>query len=33
MDVPMECQIVLSNDTIGQWYEHALFDSLSLVNP
>lgn len=33
MDVPMECQIVLSNDTVGQWYEHALFDSLSLVSP
>lgn len=33
MDVPMECQIVLSNATVGQWYEHALFDSLSLVSP
>lgn len=33
MDVPIECRIVLSNATVGQWYEHALFDSLSLVSP
>lgn len=33
MDVPMECQIVLSNATIGEWHEYALFDSLSLVSP
>lgn len=33
MDVPIDCQIVLSNAAVGQWYEHALFDSLSLVSP
>lgn len=33
MDVPIDCRIVLSNVTVGQWYEHALFDSLSLVSP
>lgn len=33
MDVPMECRIVLSNATIGEWHEYALFDSLSLVSP
>lgn len=33
MDVPMECRIVLSNATVGEWHEYALFDSLSLVSP
>lgn len=33
MDVPIECRIVLSNATVGQWYEHAFFDTLSLVSP
>lgn len=34
-DVPMECQIVLSNGVIGNssWYYSAHFDSLSLVSP
>lgn len=34
-DVPMECQIVLSNGVIGDstWYYSAHFDALSLVNP
>ena len=33
IDLPMECQIVLSNATVGQWYVGVLFDSLSLVSP
>lgn len=33
-DVPMECQIVLSNEIQGNvWWRHADFDSLSLVMP
>lgn len=33
-DVPMECQIVLSNETHdGVWWRRADFDSLSLVMP
>lgn len=33
-DVPMECQIVLSNKTTGgDWHNLAYFDSLSLVSP
>nr|DAO91705.1 MAG TPA: ENDO-1,4-BETA-XYLANASE Y [Caudoviricetes sp.] len=32
--VPMECQIVLSNKTVGgDWHSLAYFDSLSLVSP
>jgi hypothetical protein len=33
MDAPIDCRIVSSNATVGQWYEHAPFDSLSLVSP
>lgn len=33
MDVPTECQIVLSNDTVGDAYRRIGFDSLSLVSP
>ena len=33
-DVPMECQIVLSNELINNvWWRRADFDSLSLVMP
>jgi hypothetical protein len=33
-DVPMECQIVLSNKiTTNAWWRRADFDSLSLVSP
>lgn len=33
-DVPMECQIVLSNEIHdGVWWRRADFDSLSLVMP
>lgn len=33
-DVPMECQIVLSNEiTTNAWWRRADFDSLSLVSP
>lgn len=33
-DVPMECQIVLSNKNTGQpWMRGVFFDSLSLVSP
>lgn len=33
-DVPMECQIVLSNENVGQpWMRAVFFDSLSLVSP
>lgn len=33
-DVPMECQIVLSNENIGtDWKNGVFFDSLSLVSP
>lgn len=32
-DVPTKCQIVLSNETIGDdWQSRAYFDSLSLVS-
>ena len=33
MDVPMECQITLLNDNVGEWWKEALFDTLSLVSP
>ena len=33
MDVPTECQIVLSNDYVGGWLGLVLFDTLSLVTP
>jgi hypothetical protein len=33
MDVPMECRITLSNDSVGEWWLFALFDTLSLVSP
>lgn len=33
-DVPMECQIVLSNEiTTDVWWRRVDFDSLSLVSP
>lgn len=33
-DVPMECQIVLSNKNTGQpWMRAVFFDALSLVSP
>ena len=33
MDVPMECQITLSNADVGAAWQRAIFDSLSLVSP
>lgn len=32
-DVPMDCRITLSNATVGEWWVHAIFDTLSLVSP
>ena len=33
MDVPMECQITLSNTSVGEWWMAAIFNALSLVSP
>ena len=33
MDVPMECQITLSNANVGQSWQRTVFDTLSLVSP
>lgn len=33
MDVPMECRITLSNAAVGEWWQYANFDTLSLVSP
>lgn len=32
-DVPMDCQITLSNAAVGEWWSQAIFDTLSLVSP
>lgn len=33
VDVPTECRIVLSNDSVGEKYLRVGFDTLSLVSP
>lgn len=33
MDVPVECQITLSNANVGQSWQRTVFDTLSLVSP
>lgn len=33
VDAPTECQLVLSNDSVGEQYLRVGFDTLSLVSP